>query len=141
MVGKSINHVTLVGRLGKDPEIRRTNNGGTVATFTVATDDPYKDKNGEWQNRTDWHNVTLFGKLAEVVQQYCTKGMLVVVEGKLKTESWDDRDGNKKYRTFVKAHNVVFGDSKGSRQEQSKGNDQQQSGGGPFDGKEDDLPF
>jgi single-strand DNA-binding protein len=93
----SVNKVILVGRLGRDPETRFTSGGQAVANFSVATDESYKDRNGERQKRTEWHKVVLWGKLAEIAQQYLKKGMLVYIEGRIQSRQWEDkRDGQKK---------------------------------------------
>lgn len=99
-----VNKVTLVGRLGKDPETRYTSGGQAVATFSLATDETYKDRAGERQKRTEWHRIVMWGKLAEIGQQYLKKGQLVYIEGRLQTRQWDDkRDGSKKQSTEVVA--------------------------------------
>ena len=94
-----INHVTLVGNLGKKPEFKRANSGIGIAHFTVATTDRIK-KGEQWENVTDWHNIVCFGKTAEFVDNYCDKGTAVYIEGKIKTRSWED-DGVKKYKTEI----------------------------------------
>jgi len=110
----SVNKVILVGRLGKDPEIRSTPSGTTVAKFSLATDDRYTDKNGEKQERTEWHNITMFGKLAEICGQYLRKGKLVYVEGSIRTDSWDDKEtGQKRYRTEIIGNQMQMLDRKG----------------------------
>ena len=92
----SVNKVILVGRLGRDPETRYTTAGQAVCNFTMATDESFKDRSGERQKRTEWHRIVLWGKLAEIAQQYLKKGMLVYVEGRIQSRQWDDRDGNKR---------------------------------------------
>jgi len=110
----SINKVILVGRLGKDPEIRSTPGGTSVAKFSLATDDRYTDKNGEKQERTEWHNITAWGKLAEICGQYLRKGKLVYIEGSIRTDSWDDKEtGQKRYRTEIHANTMQMLDRKG----------------------------
>ena len=110
----SVNKVILVGRLGKDPEIRSTPGGTSVAKFSLATDDRYTDKNGEKQERTEWHNITMFGKLAEICGQYLRKGKLVYVEGSIRTDSWDDKEtGQKRYRTEIIGNQMQMLDRKG----------------------------
>ena len=97
-----VNKVTLLGRVGKDPKIKTFENGSKGAEFTLATDDSYKDKQGNKVEQTDWHNCKItFGKLAEVAEKYVKKGQLLWLEGKIKTRSYDDKDGNKKYLTEV----------------------------------------
>jgi single-strand DNA-binding protein len=98
-----VNNVILVGRLGKDPEVRSTPGGTSVAKFSIATDEKFTDRAGEKVERTEWHNVTAFGKLAEICGQYLRKGKLVYIEGSIRTDSWDDKgeSGQKKYRTEI----------------------------------------
>lgn len=98
----SVNKAILVGRLGRDPETRYTSGGQAVANFTLATDETFKDRSGERQKRTEWHRVVLWGKLAEIAQQYLKKGMLVYVEGRIQTRQWEDkRDGQKRQTTEI----------------------------------------
>ena len=108
-----VNKVFLIGRLGKDPVIKHFENGGAIAEFTLATDDSYKDKQGNKVEQTDWHNIKInFPKLAEVAEKYLKKGSLVHIEGKIKTRSYDDKDGNKRYVTEVIAESFRMLDSK-----------------------------
>ena len=101
----SVNKAILVGRLGRDPETRYTSGGQAVANFTLATDETYKDRTGERQKRTEWHRVVLWGKLAEIAQQYLKKGTLVYIEGRIQTRQWEDkRDGQKKTSTEIVAN-------------------------------------
>ncbi|HVB58580.1 MAG TPA: single-stranded DNA-binding protein [Candidatus Acidoferrales bacterium] len=101
----SVNKAILVGRLGRDPETRFTSGGQAVANFTLATDESFKDRSGERQKRTEWHRIVLWGKLAEISQQYLKKGMLVYVEGRIQTRQWEDkRDGQKKISTEIVAN-------------------------------------
>jgi len=98
----SVNKVILVGRLGRDPETRYTSGGQAVANFTLATDETYKDRSGERQKRTEWHRIVLWGKLAEIAQQYLKKGQLVYIEGRIQTRQWEDkRDGQKRTTTEI----------------------------------------
>lgn len=109
-----INKVILVGRLGKDPEIRSTPGGQSVAKFTMATDERFTDKNGEKQERTEWHNITAWGKLGEICGQYLKKGKLVYIEGSIRTDSWDDKEsGQKRYRTEIVARDMKMLDRRG----------------------------
>ena len=109
-----INKVILVGRLGKDPEIRSTPQGTTVAKFTVATDEKFTDRAGEKQERTEWHNVVAWGKLGEICGPYLRKGKLVYIEGSIRTDSWDDKEsGQKKYRTEIVANTMKMLDRRG----------------------------
>lgn len=101
----SVNKAILVGRLGRDPETRYTSGGQAVANFTLATDESYKDRSGERQKRTEWHRIVLWGKLAEIAQQYLKKGMLVYIEGRIQTRQWEDkRDGQKRQTTEIVAN-------------------------------------
>ncbi len=105
LLGMSVNKAILVGRLGRDPETRYTSGGQAVANFTLATDESYKDRSGERQKRTEWHRIVLWGKLAEITQQYLKKGMLVYIEGRIQTRQWEDkRDGQKKSTTEIVAN-------------------------------------
>lgn len=98
-----INRVTLLGNLGADPEVRRLESGAVVAKISLATNESYKDKSGEWQTQTEWHNVIMWRNLAERAENQLKKGSMVYVEGKLTTRKWDDKDGNTKYTTEVVA--------------------------------------
>jgi len=99
-----INKVILVGRLGRDPETRYTSSGQAVCNFTMATDESFKSRTGERQQRTEWHRIVMWAKLAEIAQQYLKKGQLVYIEGRLQTRQWDDkRDGSKKTTTEIVA--------------------------------------
>jgi single-strand DNA-binding protein len=110
----SVNRVILVGRLGKDPEIRSIPSGTSVAKFSIATDERFTDKSGEKQERTEWHNIEAWGKLGEICGQYLRKGKLVYIEGSIRTESWDDKEsGQKKYRTKIVASEMQMLDKKG----------------------------
>jgi single-strand DNA-binding protein len=98
-----INKVILVGRLGKDPEIRHLENGAVVANFSIATSERYKAKDGDWQDKTEWHNIAAWRSLAEFSEKWLKKGGLVFIEGKIRTRSWEDKDKNKRYTTEVVA--------------------------------------
>src|ERR1700689_807156 len=109
MAGKSLNRVQLIGNLGKDPEIKYTPQGTPVAKLTIATNERYKDKAGEGKDRTEWHNVVLGQRLAEIAGEYLKKGGKVYIEGRLQTRSWDDKQTNKKkYMTEVVASDLVL---------------------------------
>ena len=109
-----VNKVILIGRLGKDPEIRSTPGGQTVTKFSLATDERYTDRAGEKQERTEWHNIVAWGKLGEICGQYLRKGKLVYIDGSIRTESWDDKEsGQKKYKTTIVADNMQMLDKKG----------------------------
>ena len=146
----SLNKVILIGNLGKDPEIRSTPQGTSVAKFTVATDERFTDKSGEKQERTEWHNITAWGKLGEICGQYLKKGKLVYIEGSIRTDSWDDKEsGQKKYRTEIVANTMKMLDRRGDEgggggggynQSSSRG---PKSSSGPDMGHDDDedVPF
>ncbi len=112
---RSLNRVQLIGRLGKNPEVRYTSNGSSVANFTMATNESWTGKDGQKNEKTEWHNIVAWGKLGEICGEYLTKGKQVYIEGRLTTRSWDDRDGKKRYTTEVKADNMIMlGGSGGS---------------------------
>ena len=165
----SVNKVIIIGNLGRDPETRYMPDGGAITNISVATTDKWKDKNGEMQEKTEWHRVAFFGKLAEIAGEYLKKGSQVYVEGRLQTRKWQDKDGQDKYTTEIVANQVLFlqggerGQGRGAR---SGGGapaddfgppppemDQGSSGGGgnkpaaakspagKFDDLEDDIPF
>jgi single-strand DNA-binding protein len=101
-MAKGVNKVFLLGNVGKDPEIRATANGMTIASFTLATADRQKDQQGNWADKTEWHNLVAFQRTAEIVRDYVKKGTQIFVEGKIQTRSWDDKEsGQKKYRTEI----------------------------------------
>ncbi|HEY2467120.1 MAG TPA: single-stranded DNA-binding protein [Terracidiphilus sp.] len=101
-MAKSVNKVILLGNVGKDPEIRSTGGGTMVANFSLATTDRQKDASGNWQDRTEWHNLVAFTRLAEIVRDYVKKGSKLYIEGKIQTRSWDDKEsGQKRYRTEI----------------------------------------
>jgi single-strand DNA-binding protein len=106
---KSVNKVILVGNVGKDPEVRYSQSGTPVANFSLATNERFKDRNDEWQDRTEWHSIVAWQRLAEIVGEYLAKGSKVYVEGKLQTSSWEDRrSGERKYRTEIVARDLLL---------------------------------
>ncbi|HYY69617.1 MAG TPA: single-stranded DNA-binding protein [Terriglobales bacterium] len=108
-MAKSVNKVILIGNLGKDPELRVTPNGVTVANFTLATNERTKDNNGQWQDRTEWHNLVAWQRTAEIAREYLKKGSKIYVEGSLRTRSWDDKNtGEKRYRTEIWVNDLVL---------------------------------
>ena len=108
-MAKSVNKVILVGHLGKDPEVKYTPSGTPVAKFSLATNERYKDKDGNWQDRTEWHNITAWQRTAEIAGEYLKKGSQVYIEGRLRTDSWDDKNtGEKKYRTEIVVNDLVL---------------------------------
>ena len=139
-----VNKVILIGNLGKDPEIRHLENGTAVANFPIATSESYKDKEGARVDQTEWHNIVVWRKLAEIAESYLKKGSQIYLEGKLRTRSWEDQQGNKRYTTEVVADTFTMLGKKESNQNPQK----------PFNSidnpstsqqskieEEDDLPF
>jgi single-strand DNA-binding protein len=148
----SVNKVILVGNLGKDPEVRYTPSGAAVASFTVATTERYKDKDGQVQEKTEWHNIIAWRQLAEICGKYLEKGKQVYIEGKIQTRSYDDTAGNKRYITEIVADKMVMLGRKTEGDSRSSGNKdrqrtQEQSQQGSYSGAEppfnpdDDIPF
>ena len=134
----SLNKVTLIGNLGKDPEVRYTTAGQAVASFSVATSETYKDKAGEKVERTEWHNITLWGKLAEIAGEYLSKGKTVYIEGRLQTQKWQDKSGNDRYTTGIVGDKMLMLSPKGERSgtsSQSQGYEEPP----PMD--DQDIPF
>jgi single-strand DNA-binding protein len=149
-----INKVILVGRLGKDPEVRSTPSGTSVAKFSLATDERFTDKSGEKQDRTEWHNIVAWGKLGEICGQYLRKGKLVYIEGSIRTDSWDDKEsGQKKYRTEIVARDMKMLDRRGddegggggggSYSGASRGSSSSRGGSAPAPdmGDDEEVPF
>ena len=153
----SVNKVILVGNLGRDPETRYNPEGGAITNISIATTDTWKDKaSGEKQERTEWHRVVFFSRLAEIAGEYLKKGSQVYVEGRLQTRKWQDKDGNDKYTTEIVADRMQM---LGSRQGMGAGSADREApdrdaapakgagktaakaGGGKFDYFEDDIPF
>ncbi len=104
-----LNKVFIYGRLGQDPELKALPSGVQVASFSIATNRFYKDKEGNKQEQTDWHNVVIFGRQAELAQQYLKKGDTALIEGRIQTRSWEGQDGQKRYRTEIVADRIQFG--------------------------------
>lgn len=137
-MARGVNKVILVGNLGADPEMKYTPSGTPICTFRLATSETFKDRDGNQQERTEWHRVVAWSKLAEICGQYLAKGRQVYIEGSIRTRSWDDNDGNKRFMTEIVARDVQFlgggaGGGSGS------------GGGGDFGGPpplgDDDIPF
>ena len=140
-----VNKAIIVGNLGSDPELRHTQGGTPVANFRVATNEVYKSRDGERTERTEWHRVVAFGRLAEICGQYLKKGKQVYLEGRIQTRDWDDKDGNKRYTTEIVATQMVMlgraGDAPftvDADAQQSPPDDVQAAPAGADD---DDLPF
>ena len=113
MASRGVNKVILIGHLGADPETRAMPSGMTVANIRMATTESFKDKSGEWQERTEWHNVALFGRMGEVAGEYLRKGSQVYVEGRLRTRKWQDKQGNDRYTTEIVANDMQMLGSRG----------------------------
>ena len=148
----SVNKVILVGNLGRDSELRYTPGGAAVATLNLATTEVWNDKNQQRQEKTEWHRIVLWGKQAESLQEYLTKGKQIYVEGRLQTRHWDDKDGNKRYTTEIKADRITLlgGGGGGGRSGGSAGGGMDRGashGGGGGDEPpmepmtDDDIPF
>ena len=121
-MAKSVNKVILIGNLGKDPEVKYTPQGTPVAKLTLATNESYKDKDGQWQEKTEWHNVVLWQRLAEIAGEYLKKGSKVYVEGRLQTRSWEDKQTNqKRYMTEVVGNTMVLLGGRGESATESGG--------------------
>lgn len=136
-----INKVILVGRLGRDPEVRYTPNGVPVASFSIATSEEWKDKEtGEKRERTEWHRIEAWRRLAEICGEYLNKGKQVYIEGKLQTDAWEDRDGNKRYTTKIVAQNMQMLDSAG-KGGSAESVDERHPVEEPVNIPEDDIPF
>jgi single-strand DNA-binding protein len=131
----SVNKVILVGRLGRDPETRYTGGGQAVANFSVATDESYKDKNGERQKRTEWHKIVVWGKQAEIAQQYLKKGSLIFIEGRIQSREWQDKEGQKRTSFEIVASNfrMLGGRSEGAAAATASGGAGARSGGDDFE--------
>jgi len=155
-MSKGINKVILIGNVGKDPEIRYTQNGNAVATFSLATTERRKSAEGQWTDHTEWHNIVAWGKTAETCNQYAKKGTQLYLEGRIQTRKWQDKDGNNRYTTEIVVNQMVLlgrGPGGGARPEYP-GGDSFPSGGkagaGDFPGPpvddsgfdpNDDVPF
>jgi single-strand DNA-binding protein len=144
----SVNKVILVGNLGRDAELRYTPGGAAVATLNLATTEVWNDKGGQRQEKTEWHRIVLWGKQAESLQEYLTKGKQIYVEGRLQTRQWDDKDGNKRYTTEIKADRITLlggGSGSGRGASMDRGGAAMSHGGGDEPPMEpitdDDIPF
>ncbi|HKK13105.1 MAG TPA: single-stranded DNA-binding protein [Gammaproteobacteria bacterium] len=148
-MARGVNKAILIGNLGKDPEVRYLPSGSAVANITLATSEQWKDKQtGEQQERTEWHNVAFFGRLAEIVGEYLKKGSQIYVEGSLRTRKWQDKNGNDRYTTEIIANEMQMLGSRGggsASYNQDRGASRSQpapaSGGGAADEFDDDIPF
>jgi len=142
-MARGLNKVTLIGNVGQDPEVRFTPNGDQVANFSIATTESWT-KDGQKQEKTEWHRLVAFRKLAEIIGTYVKKGSKLYIEGKLQTRSWEDKDGQKKYTTEIVANEMLMLDSKGENQGQQQSQpaqQEQQSDQGYPESGDTDLPF
>jgi len=142
----SLNKVILIGNLGGDPEMRYLHDGTAVATLSIATTDTWKDKNGERQEKTEWHRVVIYRKLAEIAGEYLKKGRSVYIEGRLKTDKWTDKQGVERYTTNIVATDMKMLGSKPNGQQSESDSTPAKAGAGGgndsgFDGMDDDIPF
>lgn len=143
-MSKGINKVILVGNLGNDPELKSTNNGGSVCNLSVATSESWNDQQGQRQTRTEWHRVVMFKKLAEIAGEYLKKGAKVYIEGKLQTRKWQDNNGQDRYTTEIVANEMQMLDSRNSGDQTSPASqDTGQPAAKPDQSyiEDDDIPF
>lgn len=137
-----INKVILVGNVGKDPEIRHLDSGVSVASFPLATSETYKDKSGQRVTNTEWHNIVLWRGLADIAEKYVKKGNPLYIEGKIRTRSWDDKDGNKRYTTEIIADNMQMLGAKQSNEEAASAPENASTEDiENIPAEDDDLPF
>jgi single-strand DNA-binding protein len=134
-----VNKAILIGRLGKDPEVRYTPDGTMITNFTLATDESYKDKSGERVQKTEWHRIVTYRKLAEICGNYLVKGKLVYIEGKIQTRSWEDKEGVKRQSTEIVASDMKMLDSKGQVKADGPSSNTVHAGSG--NGPDEDVPF
>ena len=140
-MSRSLNKIMIIGNLGRDPELRYTAGGTPVADFSVATTERWKGSDGEFQEHTEWHNVAVWRRLAEIAGEYLRKGRRVYVEGKLRTRSWDGQDGQKRYKTEVMADSFIILDSRGEGGGGGGSGAAAGSGFEPDEISDDDIPF
>ncbi len=146
-IPKNLNKVILVGNVGKDPEVKYSPSGTPIAKFSLATNEKYKDRSDEWQERTEWHNIVAWQRLAEIVGEYVKKGAKLYIEGKLQTSSWEDREsGTKKYRTEIVARDLVLLGSHengggGEDRSNRNGDERQSVYAGSAEITDEDIPF
>ena len=131
MATKSLNKAMLIGHVGKDPEVRYTNNGKAVATFGLATSESWKDQSGTMQERTVWHNIVAWERVAEIFGQYVKKGSKLYIEGRIQNRSYDDKEGVKKYISEIVVTDFMFLDSKGNDRGSGSENGERSYGGSP----------
>ena len=147
----SLIKVMLIGNLGKDPEVRYTAGGTAVASFSLATSERMKNKNGEWEEKTEWHNITLWARLAEIAGEYLSKGKTVYIEGRLQTRKWQDKDGKDRYTTEIVGEKMQMLSGRGEGGAPSGGGRPQRPASNPYDqgssyeepvfNPDDEIPF
>ena len=137
----SINKVTLIGNLGKDPEIKYMPSGDAIANLTLATTESWKDKAGEKQEKTERHRISMFGKVAEVAGKYLKKGSSIYIEGKLQTRKWQDKDGSDRYTTEIIANEMKMLGGKQDAKPEAITESKPAAASAGFDDMEDDIPF
>jgi single-strand DNA-binding protein len=137
----SVNKVILIGNLGADPELRYTPSGAAVANFNMATTEKWKDKEGQSQERTEWHRIILWNRQAEIAKEYLRKGSSVYIEGRIQNRSYDDKDGVKKYITEIIAQRMQFLGGRGAAPSEGGPSEPPPAPPNKIDGEDDDLPF
>ena len=140
----SLNKVMLIGNLGKDPEVRYTPSGQAVATFNLATSERFKNKSGDWEDRTEWHRVTLWSRLAEIAGEHLHKGKTVYIEGRLQTRKWQDSSGNDRYTTEIVGEKMQMLSPRGERRPDGAQSDPGTASGSSYEEppfQDDDMPF
>ena len=143
----SVNKVILVGNVGRDPELRYTQSGQPVASFSIATNERFKDRDGNWKDRTEWHRIVAWARLAEICGEYLKKGSPVYIEGRIQTRDWEDKEGNKRQTTEIVALSMQMLGRRGEGGGASMGGDDQSAGGGgdplaqASSGADDEIPF
>ncbi|MBT4483914.1 MAG: single-stranded DNA-binding protein [Candidatus Latescibacteria bacterium] len=149
-MARGLNKVMLIGNLGADPEVKYSASGTPIASFNMATSDNRKNKDGEWEDRTEWHKIVMFGRQAEICKDYLKKGSKIFLDGRLQTRSWDDQSGQKRYLTEVVGNNMVMLDSKSQASSMnesehdtsySNSEDMPESPPNNLPKADDDLPF
>ena len=138
MESYSMNRVILIGRLGRDPEVRYTNSGDAVANMSLATTQSWKDNNGEWQNKTEWHRIVVFRRRAEFAKEYLSKGRMLAIEGRLRTQDWEDKNGNKRYTTEIVANTLTPLDGRKDQSEKAPEAPPEELQG---DEEDEEIPF
>ena len=140
MAPRGVNKVILIGHLGREPEVRYTSSGQAVANFTIATNETWKNKDGNQEEQTEWHRIVAWRRLGEICGEYLRKGSQIYIEGKLQTRDWEDRDGNKRYTTEIVAQNMQMLDSQ-AREGRAQSDEERYPVEEPISIPDDDIPF